>query len=193
MSFTGGKLPDHYFGILWSAAPDPTKVALVTGANKGIGKEIARGLARQGYTVLIGARKQELGEAAAQELAQDGQVHSQQLDVTDVKSVLAAAIALREKYGHLDVLVRSHEFALTLGDDACVITLSRLQLQPCIAVFLQLAWQLALDCSHAPRSPSSDCVHKCTHTLMPILCELSNPCLRNDYVTTTHHLALQCR
>lgn len=65
--------------------------------------------------MVIGARKQELGEAAAKELAQDGQVHSQQLDVTDVKSVLAAAAALKEKYGHLDVLVRTLDFALVLG------------------------------------------------------------------------------
>ena len=86
----------------------PNKVALVSGANKGIGKEIARGLAKQGFTVLLGARKAELGEAAAKELAQDGQVHFQQLDVTDVQSVKAAAAAIKQKYGCLDVLVSIH-------------------------------------------------------------------------------------
>ena len=80
----------------------------MSGANKGIGKEIARGLAKQGFTVLLGARKQELGEAAATELAKDGQVHFQQLDVTDVQSVKAAAAAVKQKYGCLDVLVGIH-------------------------------------------------------------------------------------
>lgn len=81
-------------------------MALVSGANKGIGKEIARGLAKAGFVVLIGARKSELGEAAAAELAKEGQVSFQQLDVTDVKSVIAAAAAVKQRYGHLDVLVR---------------------------------------------------------------------------------------
>ena len=77
------------------------KVALVTGGNKGIGKEIVRGLAKQGFTVLLGARKPDLGEAAAAELAKDGQVVFQQLDVTDVNSVKLAAAAVKQKYGYL--------------------------------------------------------------------------------------------
>ena len=79
----------------------------MSGANKGIGKEIARGLAKAGFIVLVGARKPELGEAAATELAKDGQASFQQLDVGDLGSVKAAAAAVKEKYGHLDVLVRS--------------------------------------------------------------------------------------
>ncbi|KAL3134779.1 hypothetical protein ABBQ32_007766 [Trebouxia sp. C0010 RCD-2024] len=105
----------------------PTKVALVTGANKGIGKEIARGLAKQGFTVLIGARKQELGEAAATELAKDGQVRSQQLDVTDVKSVTAAAAAVEQKYGHLDVLVNNAGIAV--GPDGSLANISDLPVE----------------------------------------------------------------
>lgn len=89
-----------------SAAPIKHKVALVSGANKGIGKEIARGLAKAGFVVLIGARKAELGEAAAADLAKDGQVSFQQLDVGDVKSITAAAVAVKQKHGRLDVLVR---------------------------------------------------------------------------------------
>lgn len=92
----------------YACSAAPNKVALVSGANKGIGKEIARGLAKQGFTVLLGARKQELGEAAAAELAKDGQVHFQQLDVTDVQSVTAAAAAIKNKYGFLDVLVSAY-------------------------------------------------------------------------------------
>lgn len=83
----------------------PTTVALVSGANKGIGKEIARSLALKGYHVLVGARRKELGEAAAVELAEHGQVSYLQLDVTDPESVTAAAAAVTSKFGHLDVLV----------------------------------------------------------------------------------------
>ena len=90
----------------------PNKVALVTGGNKGIGKEIVRGLAKQGFTVLLGARKPQLGEAAAAELASDGHVIFQQLDVTDAKSVSAAAAAVKVKHGHLDVLVRACKLSL---------------------------------------------------------------------------------
>ena len=102
---------DRVRPVLWQQ-PDsnrvsaaPIKVALVSGANKGIGKEIARGLAKAGFIVLIGARKAELGEATAAELAKDGQVSFQQLDVGDIKSVTAAAAAVKQKYGYLDVLV----------------------------------------------------------------------------------------
>jgi NAD(P)-dependent dehydrogenase (short-subunit alcohol dehydrogenase family) len=84
-----------------------TKVALVTGANKGIGKEIARGLARQGMTVLLGARDSERGQAAAAELAEDGNVTFLQLDVTDVNSVSAAAREIETRFGRLDILVNN--------------------------------------------------------------------------------------
>jgi NAD(P)-dependent dehydrogenase (short-subunit alcohol dehydrogenase family) len=83
------------------------KVALVTGANKGIGKEIARGLARQGMTVLLGARDRERGQAAASELAADGSVTFLQLDVTDAKSVSDAAREIEERFGRLDILVNN--------------------------------------------------------------------------------------
>lgn len=89
----------------------PIKIALVSGANKGIGKEIARGLAKQGFVVLLGARKQDLGEAAAAELAKEGDVRFQQLDVTDIDSVTAAAAFVKQKYGKLDVLVRQKNVA----------------------------------------------------------------------------------
>lgn len=84
-----------------------TKVALVTGANKGIGKEIARGLARQGIIVLLGARDPERGQAAAAELAGDGSVTFLQLDVTDVRSVSDAAREIEERFGRLDILVNN--------------------------------------------------------------------------------------
>ncbi len=82
-------------------------MALVTGANKGIGKEIARGLASNGYRVLLGARREEAGSAAAQDLSEAGEVGFLSLDVLDPKSVTRAAEAIREKFGRLDVLVSS--------------------------------------------------------------------------------------
>lgn len=84
-----------------------TKVALVTGANKGIGKAIARGLAQKGMTVLLGARDLERGMQAAEELSSNATVRFLQLDVTDEASVHAAAQEIAMRYGKLDVLVNN--------------------------------------------------------------------------------------
>lgn len=83
-------------------------VALVTGANKGLGKETARQLARQGMTVWLGSRDPERGAAAADELAVDGAtVLPVRLDVTDAGTVAAVADRLRDAHGRLDVLVNN--------------------------------------------------------------------------------------
>lgn len=67
------------------------QIALVTGANKGIGKEIARQLGAKGITVLIGARDQARGDAAASELREAGiDAQTLVLDVTDPASIKAA-------------------------------------------------------------------------------------------------------
>lgn len=89
----------------------------MSGANKGIGKEIARGLAQKGYHVLVGARKKELGESAAAELAEHGEVSFLQLDVTDPESVIAAAAAVTSKFGHLDVLVNNAGISQVPGQE----------------------------------------------------------------------------
>ncbi|MGN9906066.1 SDR family oxidoreductase [Phytohabitans sp. LJ34] len=84
------------------------KVALVTGANKGIGYEIARGLGETGVTVLVGARDTERGVAAAEKLAAEGVTAVPiQLDVTDPLSVTAAAARVEREYGRLDILVNN--------------------------------------------------------------------------------------
>jgi NAD(P)-dependent dehydrogenase (short-subunit alcohol dehydrogenase family) len=67
------------------------RIALVSGANKGIGKAIVQGLARDGFIVYLGARSPERGRTAAAELKADGAVHFVQLDVLDPASVRAAA------------------------------------------------------------------------------------------------------
>ncbi|MFC5650466.1 SDR family oxidoreductase [Paenibacillus solisilvae] len=90
------------------------KVALVTGANKGIGKEIARGLARQGITVLLGARDSERGAQAVTELSCDGKLFFQQLDVTDLASVRVAAQQIEDRFGKLDILVNNAGIAVKL-------------------------------------------------------------------------------
>jgi NAD(P)-dependent dehydrogenase (short-subunit alcohol dehydrogenase family) len=68
------------------------RVALVTGANRGIGLEVCRQLAERGYVVVLGSRELEKGEQAARELR--GDVRAIQLDVADPASVRAAAAAL---------------------------------------------------------------------------------------------------
>ena len=86
------------------------KIALVTGANKGIGKAIVQGLAREGFVVYLGARDPERGRAAAAELTTempDTTIRFVQLDVTDPASVRAAAQAVESEAGRLDVLVNN--------------------------------------------------------------------------------------
>ena len=80
-------------------------VALVTGANQGIGLQIARDLVAHGFTVLVGSRDLGRGVAAAKEVGPDA--HALQLDVTDRASITAAAARVRSEFGRLDVLVQN--------------------------------------------------------------------------------------
>ncbi len=80
-------------------------VALVTGANKGIGLQIAKDLAAHGFTVLVGSRNLEEGQIAAKSVGDDAR--AVQLDVTDQASIAAAAERIRSELGRLDVLVNN--------------------------------------------------------------------------------------
>ena len=80
-------------------------VALVTGANQGIGLQIARELAANGFTVLVGSRNLERGEEAAKNIGADAR--ALQLDVTDQASIAAAAERIRIELGRLDLLVNN--------------------------------------------------------------------------------------
>jgi NAD(P)-dependent dehydrogenase (short-subunit alcohol dehydrogenase family) len=84
-------------------------VALVTGANRGIGREVARQLAERGYAVLLSARDAEKATVAASEVAAStgASVKALTLDVADPRSTAAAVERLRAEPGRLDVLVNN--------------------------------------------------------------------------------------
>lgn len=93
-------------------------IALVTGGNKGIGREIAAQLAQLGHTVIIGARSLERGEETAAELrAAGGRVTAVTLDVTDTASAGAAADKVGAEYGRLDALINNAGISHQPGAD----------------------------------------------------------------------------
>ena len=84
------------------------KIALITGANKGIGLETARQLGQQNTTVLLGARDSRKGETAAEKLRKEGiDAHPIVVDVSDPESIRKAAIQVEGDFGHLDILVNN--------------------------------------------------------------------------------------
>ncbi len=90
-------------------------VALVTGANRGIGLEVCRQLAARGYRVLLAARDFQKGDAAARTIA--GNVQPLELDVTDAKSVERAKDEAIQKAGRVDVLVNNAGVLIGENDD----------------------------------------------------------------------------
>ena len=84
------------------------KIALITGANKGIGYATARQLGEQGVVVIVGARDEVLGKQAADALAADGITATPlRIDVRDPDSVAEAARTIERRYGRLDILVNN--------------------------------------------------------------------------------------
>ena len=84
--------------------PD-SRIALVTGANTGIGFQIAKDLVRHDFTVLVGSRNFANGEKAAKEIGPAA--HAVQIDVTDSASIAAAAERIGKDFGCLDVLINN--------------------------------------------------------------------------------------
>jgi NAD(P)-dependent dehydrogenase (short-subunit alcohol dehydrogenase family) len=83
-------------------------IALVSGANKGIGYEIARGLGAKKITVLVGARVAERGQAAVAKLKAEGvDARFVKLDVTDHEAIRHAAEWIEKEFGRLDILVNN--------------------------------------------------------------------------------------
>ena len=84
------------------------KVALVTGANRGIGFEISRQLALKDIIVIMGARKEERGNVACERLEEQGlSVGSQAIDVSSMDSIATAVKTIDRRYGRLDILVNN--------------------------------------------------------------------------------------
>ena len=92
-----------------------TRIALVTGANQGIGLQIATDLAASGLTVLLASRNLERGIAAAQTI--DGDVHPIQLDVTDAASIHAAVAQVEQQFGRLDILINNAAISRANGQE----------------------------------------------------------------------------
>ncbi|OZI05511.1 dehydrogenase [Siphonobacter sp. BAB-5385] len=82
-----------------------SKVALVTGANQGVGFQIAKALTANGYVVYVGSRNLENGQAATKDIG--GQARAIQLDVTVPSSIQAAAEQVQKESGYLDLLVNN--------------------------------------------------------------------------------------
>jgi NAD(P)-dependent dehydrogenase (short-subunit alcohol dehydrogenase family) len=98
------------------------KTALVTGANKGIGFEVARELARMGLRVFLGARNMKAGRAAVEKLKADGDVVFLEIDVSSADSIRNAAEQLTSQVDRLDVLVNNAGILLDEDKDALTIT-----------------------------------------------------------------------
>jgi NAD(P)-dependent dehydrogenase (short-subunit alcohol dehydrogenase family) len=131
------------------------QIALVTGANKGIGFEVARQLARKDFHVIVGARNAQAGRAAADKLSKDGAVTFLELDVSDHESVKRAAQDFPKIATRLDALINNAGICLDEDKDIRKVspelfetTLRTNTLGPLI---LSQAFLLFLKKSDAPR------------------------------------------
>src|SRR5689334_5240317 len=84
-----------------------SRVALVTGANRGIGFEVCRQLAGRGFFVILTAREAAKAKAAAKKLAKVGSVEPLLLNVADARTIEKAASEVSSRYDHLDVLINN--------------------------------------------------------------------------------------
>jgi NAD(P)-dependent dehydrogenase (short-subunit alcohol dehydrogenase family) len=88
--------------------PSSNKIVLITGANKGIGFEVARQLGKQRCTVLIGARDAKLGQEAAAKLSKEGiDARFVDLDVTRRETIESARALIEKEFGRLDILINN--------------------------------------------------------------------------------------
>jgi NAD(P)-dependent dehydrogenase (short-subunit alcohol dehydrogenase family) len=116
------------------------RVAVVTGANRGIGFAVCRALGREGAKVVLGARDEAAGKKAAAELQSDGlDVVYRQLDVTNQVSIEALAAWLNSEYGRLDVLVNN---AAILPSRRNVLDVPLSEVEETLQVNLLGAWRM---------------------------------------------------
>jgi NAD(P)-dependent dehydrogenase (short-subunit alcohol dehydrogenase family) len=127
-------------------APQPrpamTRVVLVTGANRGIGHEVTRQLARRGDTVVLTARDLAKAEQAAAALPSHQRVLASRLDVTDPASIQQVAGDLDRRYGRLDVLVNNAAIHYDTWQQASTADLG--VVREALEVNLVGAWQTTL-------------------------------------------------
>ncbi|PRX78884.1 short subunit dehydrogenase [Bacillus sp. V-88] len=88
-----------------------TKYALVTGANKGIGYEVVRQLAENGFEVFLGARNEDLGKEAVESLGKSN-VTFVQLDISSSQSIQDSVRTIKGMTDHLDLLINNAGIAL---------------------------------------------------------------------------------
>jgi len=98
------------------------RTALVTGANKGIGFEVVRELARLGLRVFLGARDVEAGRAAAEKLGDGGEVAFVLLDITKPDTIHRAAEEVARQGDRLDVLINNA--GILLDEDKAALTIT---------------------------------------------------------------------
>lgn len=98
------------------------RTALVTGANRGIGFEVVRQLARQGFEVFLGARNPEQGRAAAEKLGREGSVVFLEIDTSDSDSIRRAAQEFARHADGLDVLINNA--GICLDDDKSALSVT---------------------------------------------------------------------
>jgi NAD(P)-dependent dehydrogenase (short-subunit alcohol dehydrogenase family) len=89
------------------SAQQSTRLALVTGGNRGIGFEVCRQLAQRGFTVVLTARDLEKARAAAVKIKSVGQVEPAALDVSNADSIKRAAAEISKQHDHLDILINN--------------------------------------------------------------------------------------
>ncbi|MGO4502210.1 MULTISPECIES: SDR family oxidoreductase [unclassified Dyella] len=116
-------------------------MALISGANRGLGFEISRQLAAEGVTVLLGARRPLAGEKAARQLRREGgTVVSVPLDVTSLECVRELAARIEGEYGRLDILINNAGAYFDVDNQASSVDLSLVR--QALETNLIGAWQL---------------------------------------------------
>jgi NAD(P)-dependent dehydrogenase (short-subunit alcohol dehydrogenase family) len=124
-----------------SAMPPPSTLALVTGANRGIGREIVRQLAAKGITTILAARDLAKAEAAARALSGAGRVLARELDVADAGSVSRLAAAVAAEFDKLDILVNNA--GVLLDEKDSVLTADMAKVRATLETNVLGAWRVA--------------------------------------------------
>jgi NAD(P)-dependent dehydrogenase (short-subunit alcohol dehydrogenase family) len=129
-----------------AAEPEPSqRVALVSGANRGLGLEVSRQLASGGVTVLLGARNVLAGEKSARQLRREGgKVVAVPLDVTSARDARDLAGRIEAEYGRLDILVNNAGAYFDIDSQASSANLDIVR--QALETNLLGAWQVTRQC-----------------------------------------------